>query len=232
MIELGAGRFGHIKYIDIEGLIGFAKQSDVLVETIVRIGDYIGKSTHVLFIWNYQGEEELDCPVSKFLTVGNYRSPVWDIDFGIQKLEEIALRAISPSINDPNTAMLAIRNMGEILFEVYDYCSEKKYFYDEDQKLRLILKERSFEEILYTSFYKILNFSRDQLSILSSIIEALTIIAEGKNIRTKKPINDFCIYAINGFNHKLLQYRDREFINTKLLKLAMYLEIPSQELFL
>ena len=231
-LEFSTEKFGHIQYIDTEGLINFAKRKDVIAETTVRVGDYIGKASPVLLIWNYGGEEELKCTVSKYMTIGNYKNTTWDIDFGLQKLEEVALRAISPSINDPNTAMLAVRNMGEILFEVCDYCSDKKYFYDQDQDLRLILNERSFEEVLYTSFYKILNFSRNQISVLSSVIEALTLIAEGKEKRNKDTLIDFCQYAANGFDQTILQKKDKEFINAKFQKIAMYLETEPEELFI
>ncbi len=213
-------------------MINFAKSKDVIAETVVKVGDYVGKASSVLLIWNYSGEEGLQCDVSKYITIGNYKSTTWDIDFGLQKLEEVALRAISPSINDPNTAMLAVRNMGEILFEVFDCCSDKKYFYDKDQNLRFILNERDFKEILYACFYKILNFSRNQISLLSSIIEALTLIAEGKNKKNQPILIEFCHYAARGFDKAILQKKDKDFINTKFKKIAKYLETDPENLII
>jgi len=231
-LELNSKKFGHMQYIDIEGLIKYAKDKDVIVETTVRVGDYIGKFSPVLLVWNHKQDEEIKCNVSKYFTIGNYKNTTQDLDFGIQKLEEIALRAISPSINDPNTAMLSVRNMGIILHEICSYCTGEKYFYNQKGNLRLILDEKSFGDILYSSFYKILNFSRNQISVLSTIIEAVTIIAEGKNRKARNTLFEFYRYAIGGFNQEILQKKDRKFINYKLEKIAKCLEIKPKHLLI
>ncbi len=230
--KLSANSSGHVQYIDTEGLIKFAKNNQVILETTVRIGDYVGKASIVLLIWNNKQEEELNCNISKYFTIGNYKNTAQDLDFGLQKLEEIALRAISPSINDPNTAMLSVRNMGTLLLEICKQYTGKKYFYDQQQSLRLILVERTFEDMLYSSFYKILNFSRDQISVFSAVLEVITIIAEHKDTRIKKLLVAFCKYAIDGFNHQILQQNDKDFLNNKLKTIAELLDIePKTILF-
>ncbi|MCG9479491.1 MAG: DUF2254 domain-containing protein [Actinomycetia bacterium] len=231
-IEIKARLYGHIQYIDIEGLMRFAREHNVLVETTVKIGDYVGKSTIVLLIWNHDMEKELKCNVSKYFSLGNYKSTSQDLDFGIQKIEEIALRAISPGINDPNTAMLGVRNMAVVMSEINHYCAGKKYFYDQKQNLRLILDERNYEEILYASFYKILNFSRNQISLFSTILEAISIIAENRDRRSRDTLYEFCKYTINGFNHQILQKKDRYFLNIKLEKIAKHLKVEPKKLLL
>ncbi|MDZ7838850.1 MAG: DUF2254 family protein [Actinomycetota bacterium] len=231
-IEIKAKSYGHIQYIDIEGLMRFARKHNVLMETTVRIGDYVGKSTTLLLIWNHDMEKEIKCNIFKYFTLGNYKSTSQDLDFSIQKIEEIALRAISAGINDPNTAMLGIRNMAVVMSEINHYSAGKKYFYDQKQNLRLILNERNFEEILYTGFYKILNFSRNQISLFSVILEAISIIAENRDPKSRDTLYEFCRYAINGFNHQVLQKKDRYFLNMNLEKIAKHLKVDPKQLLL
>ncbi|MGM0366001.1 MAG: DUF2254 domain-containing protein [Actinomycetota bacterium] len=230
--ELKSNKSGHVQYIDIEGLLNYAKDKDIIMETVVRLGDYVGKFSPVILVWNHNQDEEIKCNTAKYFTIGNYKDTAQDLDFGLQKLEEIALRAISPSINDPNTAMLSIRNMSIILFEICSYCTGKKYFYDQQQNLRLILDERTFEDILYSSFYKILNFSRNQISVFSTVIEAIAIIAEGKNRKARNTLIEFCRYAIGGFNLEMLQKKDRDFLNYRLQKIAKYLDAEPKQLLI
>jgi uncharacterized membrane protein len=52
------------------------------------------------------------------IRIGNERTMQQDIAFGLTMLEDIALRALSPGINDPNTAGAIIPQIGELLFEI------------------------------------------------------------------------------------------------------------------
>ena len=62
-----------------------------------------------------------------------------DIDLGIRKLVEIALRAISPAINDPNTAKNCIEEIGIILSKLAKHKLPSSYLTDDENKVRIIL---------------------------------------------------------------------------------------------
>jgi len=226
---------GHIQLFDIKGLIRLAIENDIIVETIKRVGDYVTESTPTFIVWNLKDEDEkqkIEPRLKKYISIGNYRNTAQDIDFSLQKLEEIALRAISAGINDPNTAILCIRNLGNILSKICGSYIGKIYFYDQNNDLRFILNDKDFEEILYSTFYKLLNFSRNQISILSSILEAILIISESKNNKVNEVLLNFSKYAIDGFNKNLLQENDIKFLNIKLKKIAEYLNIEASEILI
>ncbi len=231
-----APKAGHIQLFDLKGLIRLAAENDLIIETIKRVGDYVTVSTPIFIIWNIDDDKEkkekIGSSIKKYISIGNYRNTAQDIDFSLQKLEEIALRAISPGINDPNTAILCIRNLGNILSGICNNYTGKLYIYNDDNKLRLVLDNKDFEEILYSTFYKVLNFSRNQISILSSILEAVLIISESKNIKLNKILLSFSQYAINGFNKDLLQPHDIRYLNIKLKKIAEYLDVEESEILI
>jgi len=231
-----APRAGHIQLFNLKGLIRLATENGSMIETIKRVGDFVTGSTPIFIIWNIDDDEEkkekMESSIKKYVSIGNYRNTSQDIDFSLQKLEEIALRAISPGINDPNTAILCIRNLGNILSGICNSYTGKLYFYNKDDKLSLILDNKDFEEILYSIFYKLLNFSRNQISILSSVLEAILIISESKNIKLNKILFSFSQYAINGFNKELLQPQDIKYLNIKLKKIAEYLDIEESSILI
>jgi uncharacterized membrane protein len=234
--KIFAPKAGHIQLFDLKGLIKLAAENDSIIETIKRVGDYVTGSTNIIIIWNIDDDKEkkekIESSIKKYISIGNYRNTAQDIEFSLQKLEEIALRAISPGINDPNTAILCIRNLGNILSEICNNYTGKLYFYNDDNNLRLIIDNKDFEEILYSTFYKLLNFSRSQISILSSILEAILIISESKNIKLNKILLSFSQYAINGFNKELLQPQDIKYLNIKLKKIAEYLDIEESSILI
>ena len=219
---------GHIQIFDIKGLIKYSNGQDIIVEANKRVGDYVTEKSLIFLIWNIKDKDEKDkieSSLKKYYSIGNYRNTDQDIVFSLEKLEEIALRAISPGINDPNTAIHCIRNLADILLEISKSYTGKLYFYDKEENLRFVLNDTSFEEILYSTFYKILNSSRNMISILASILESIIIISEAKNDKIKKILYDFTVYAINGFDIKLLQDHDIQFLNLKIKKIAKNLNI-------
>ena len=111
------------------------------------------------------------------------------------------------------------------MLEISNSYIGKLYFYDKEENLRFVLNDTSFEEILYSTFYKILNSSRNMISILASILESIIIISEAKNDKIEKILYDFTVYAINGFDIKLLQDHDIQFLNLKIKKIAKNLNI-------
>ena len=234
--KIFAPKTGHIQLFDLKGLIKLAAENDSIIETIKRVGDYVTESTPIFMVWHIDDDKEkkekIESSIKKYISIGNYRNTDQDFDFSLQKLEEIALRAISPAINDPNTAILCIRNLGNIVSGISNSYTGKLYFYNDENNLRLILDNKDFEEILYSTFYKLLNFSRNQISILSSILEATLIISESKNTKLNKILFGFSQYAINGFNTELLQPQDIKYLNIKLKKIAEYLDVEESEILI
>lgn len=251
---------GHIRFYNIKGLINLAIENDVIIETTKRVGDYVTEFSPLFLIWNLENNEEdsnkdenipeqekeekngnhkesyeeklenIKSALKKMVSIGNYRNTYQDLDFSLQKLEEIALRAISPGINDPNTAILCIRNLGDVLSKICINYFGKLFFYDKENNLKLILDDKDFEEILYSTFYKILNFSRTQISILACVLEAILMIAESKNKKINEILFEFTKYSLDGFDKSLLREHDIKFLNAKIKNIASYLDMDKQKI--
>src|SRR5699024_10015275 len=91
----------------------------------------------------------------------------------LQKLVEIALRAISPAINDPHTAINCINRIGTTLSELSNDYKEVYYLADHDENLRILQYPKTFEDYLYKSFYQLIHFAQEDVSIYYSLIEVL-----------------------------------------------------------
>ncbi len=181
-----------------------------------------GKSTK-RELENKEGEVNEIENVEKFLNnvvIGNERSKDDDIEFGILKLTEVALKAISPGINDPNTAIFCINHLGLVMSRIAVSGIENTYHYNEEGHLRLILEDITFKELLYKTFFQICHYGREDVSVAGSILDALLIIAEGSPQEIKDQVWDFTSYVLGSFNEDLLQTEDKRFLNHKLARLA------------
>jgi uncharacterized membrane protein len=117
----GPGSTGYVRAIEFDRLVDAARQADVLIGLTFRAGEYVVADSDGVGI--YPGDRATPEPfaaVADAVEVGTDRTPVQDPDFGIRHLVEIAVRALSPGINDPYTAIAAINQLSASLARLMD----------------------------------------------------------------------------------------------------------------
>ena len=108
---LEASRFGYVAYVDFEKLSKGAGP-DGRIDVLVLPGDWVGPGDTVMRIADTsQTEEEL----LEHIVMGDVRSFDQDPVFGLQVMSEIAQRALSPGLNDPQTAVDVVRRQSRLL---------------------------------------------------------------------------------------------------------------------
>ncbi len=116
-----AGDNGYIQIIDYEKLAKLAKKHDRCLVMAVRTGDFVHRDM-VLAHWSAEsGVGPVDCPdedVHDAFALGGRRTPGHDLQFLVDELVEIGLRALSPGINDPFTAITALHWLGAATAEL------------------------------------------------------------------------------------------------------------------
>ena len=99
-IQIKSIKQGYIQYIELKHLTTLASKLNVIVKLEKAPGEYVEADTPLLTVINHnqtlEHEKFLHC-----LFITNDQESIQDVKLGIQKLSEIALRAISPAINDP-----------------------------------------------------------------------------------------------------------------------------------
>ncbi len=227
--ELHPEQSGYIQVIyDIE-LTKLADEYDIIVRAEKMIGDYVTENTIVFKFWQLNEEaekfteeklEEIKDKIRDNLVISNERSKKNDIEFGLLKLTEVALRAISPGINDPNTAIFCINQLGWVLSRIAVANLENTYYYNEKNELCFILEDISFWDLLYKTFYQLTHYGKQDVSVAGSIIDALIIIAEGSPQEIKEQVWKFSHYVLGGFDKNVLEQEDKKFLNHKIYRLA------------
>ncbi|MDE5413603.1 DUF2254 domain-containing protein [Alkalihalobacterium chitinilyticum] len=212
---------GYLQLIELEALIEQAKQDDVIIEMKFQLGDYVDTFTPFLHIWPLAKNIDSNSYLPYFL-IGHERVTVQDIDFGLTKLVEICLKALSPGINDPNTAVSCINELGKVLTVLGQKNVERAFYNDDKRALRLMLKQKHFRDYLYHSFYQIRHYANDDVSVISAIIEALIVIASHNDREVKQEIHSFSEYIIEGMNGMKFLSLDEHYLHQKLEKLAIH----------
>jgi len=137
------GHSGYVQVIDYDALVSIVADLDGLIEVRVQAGDYVLSHGHHIVLRTHRPlEDDHQGPIREAFTIGSQRTPAQDPRYGLSQLVEIALRALSPGINDPNTAIAVIDRLGSAFEVIFGRSSQQKVLSDEDDKVRVIA-ERS-----------------------------------------------------------------------------------------
>ncbi|WP_158734901.1 DUF2254 domain-containing protein [Alteribacillus sp. YIM 98480] len=209
---------GYIQNIDIEGMVKQAQKDDCIVRINANINDYIEKGGVFLSMW------ELDTPNNpktyhKFISIGPERSSKDTVEIAVTKITEIALRALSSGINDPNTAVNCIENLGKVLSHLGSKHLPRAFHNDEQRQLRVIMEKPDFSDYLYKCFYQIRQHGFKDISVLSAGLKALGVIAANNSDKIKDVVYKFTEYIMEGIDQESLLSWDKDYINRQLEEL-------------
>ncbi|WP_053073769.1 DUF2254 domain-containing protein [Bacillus sp. LL01] len=217
-IELRPKATGYVQVIDMEGLASKAKEHKFYIIFSKRIGDFVTERTMFAEVY-YTEKKPKDLDLTSYIEVGEERTPLQDGEFALQKLAEVALRAISPGINDPNTANNCIRYMSRLLIEFGEVDSEAISFLDDNKEKRVTIPQRTFEKILYTAFYQIRIYGERDISVVLTMLECLILTAEGSKKEVRNKIRNMWGFLVDSIKEELFEPLDLKMIEEKKQKL-------------
>lgn len=111
-IAVTAGGTGYIEIIDFDRLDDIARPEDVTINLQIRTGDFVHPAVPLLEVSGGTLDDRLADRLRDCFAIGSARTPTQDLEYLIDELVEIALRALSPAINDPFTAITSLHWLG------------------------------------------------------------------------------------------------------------------------
>ena len=120
--------------------------------------------------------------------IGPTRTLQQDVEFGIIQIVDIALRAMSPAINDPSTAISCIDQLSRIMILWISRSPPPSQYYGPPHVLRVIVPWMSFEGLLDTAFEQIRHYAVADAAVSLRLMRAFFDIAsttEDSELRTK-----------------------------------------------
>lgn len=215
--SIATGKAGFIGYIYFEELVEFAEKNKMEVEVLASIGDYIHENKSIVNIYM---TESADFPVNDFFVIGDERTSEQDIEFALQKLVEISLRAISPGINDPNTANDIVIRLGNLLGKIGNLRTDAVVLTDQEGNGRIMYPYPEYQEILYKVYYQFAYYGKEDISVLGALTDSLIITAESVPEKHHSDLWDIQLYVLEGVDTKNLKSMDRLFLQKKIDILA------------
>jgi len=176
---VGALEDGYLQLIDSDALMALASEEDLLLRLERRPGHYIVKGRAMVMVW--PGDRVTEALVEKVnaaFVMGDQRTASQDVEFPFHQLVEIAVRALSPGINDPFTAIACVDRLGSGLCRLARRGMPSTYRFDDNRQLRLVAPGSKFAGIVDTAFNQIRQSARSNPAVAIRMLDAIAQIAD------------------------------------------------------
>lgn len=173
-----AAESGYIQLFDQESLLELAAHRDLVVRMEHCVGDFVVAGTPLASVCgNTKVAAEIADTVQEAFTISRTRTLEQDVMFGVRQIVDIALRALSPSLNDPTTAILCVDYLTTILRQLAGRRMGPRQCFVAG-KLRLVARHPAFSDVLELAFGEVRANAGSQVLILRRIMRGLDALYE------------------------------------------------------
>jgi uncharacterized membrane protein len=170
---------GYLQLINHQSLVRLAAAADTVICLEHRPGHFLVRGHRFATVWPGDAAPLVRQRLGRAHMIGSHRTLTQDVSFGIDQLVEIAIRALSPAVNDTFTALTCIDWLGENLCKVVAGWHPARVHRDERGYIRVISAEPAYDRLVRRAFEKIRQASHGMPAVMIRQLEALArIMAE------------------------------------------------------
>jgi len=173
-----SGNSGYVRFIDAKRLVAMAKTYHVKIRVLRRVGQFIPAGVP-LVVLSKPGNlpEEAIADFRWAFDLGPSRTLQQDIEFGVLQIVDIALKAISPAVNDPTTAISCVDQLSRILIRFVARERPESLLYDPPGVVRVSIQWIDFERLLDSAYEQIRMYSKGDVAVSLRLLRALGDVA-------------------------------------------------------
>ena len=169
---------GYIRFVDTRRLVAMAKHYHVTIRVLRRVGHFVPAGIPLMMVskgnrLSPEGTAEL---LAAF-DLGPTRTLQQDVEFGVLQIVDVALKAISPAVNDPTTAINCVDQLSRILIRFASREPPEDLLYDPPGIIRASIGWMRFERLLEAALEQIRMYSKSDVAVSLRLLRALGDIA-------------------------------------------------------
>ena len=170
---------GYLQLVDDDHLMHTAVEHDLVIKLAHRPGSFVYGGAVAATVWPLErADDDVSDRINDALELGQVRTQDQDLEFLLNQLVGMAVRALSPALNDPFTAMACIDRLGEALCLLGNRNMPSAYRYDRDGRLRVITSPLTFAEVVSISFDEIWAYGSADERVRLQLHKAFDMMAQ------------------------------------------------------
>jgi uncharacterized membrane protein len=210
---------GYIRYVNVKHLVELARAYRVALHLERRVGQDVPAGVPIMRVSKPERvPPDRELHLIAAFDIGPTRTLQQDIEFGIIQIVDIGLRAMSPAVNDPSTAISCVDQLSRIMIRWTGRSPPPSHYYAPPHVLRLTVPWMTFEGLLDTAFEQIRHYAAADVAV---------------SLRLMRAFNDIAGATVHGDQRRLLLERARRVVTgcsghlpkDELVKLQQRLEV-------
>ncbi|HEX7444629.1 MAG TPA: DUF2254 domain-containing protein, partial [Acidimicrobiales bacterium] len=176
--EIAAATSGYLQAIDHLRLVRIAAKHGAVIRIAHRPGHFVVKGRPLAIVWPAGAAPGIDRAMQRAHAVGPSRTLAQDLQFAIDQLVEIAIRALSPAVNDTYTAVTCIDWLGDAMCKLVSSGLPDGIYRDGRGQIRLVEQALTYDRVINRAFDKIRQAGRGMPAVMIRQLENLAKVAE------------------------------------------------------
>lgn len=215
-IEIYANKSGYLFEIDYKGLMEKLDRGKCQLTVEKKINEYVSKGMYIARLHTYDDfklddedrQDYLD-KLSESLVINYNKNDLKDYHHELTKLVEIAMMALSPGVNDPNTAIEVIEKISLLLGKLFSTVN----FYlviDENEDTKIIYNGYTVEEELFLAYSQIIHYGKEDPRLSQALLKGLYIVYMVAGRSCKGEVEDYLSYVYTSCKEALTSPMDKK----------------------
>ena len=168
-------------------------------------GQFISGETRVATVYQENPEDlarETAGDLQQYITAGNKRTEAQDFSFTIQKIVEIALKSISPAINDPNTAIHCLKIIGLLLRDLSDIRNGYIVLSAKNDDDTVVCEAYDFKILLHDAYHQIFFYGQSTPAVMLAVFKSLQFAKAKASEENLLIIDDYALMFFEELKNK------------------------------
>ncbi|HEV2149116.1 MAG TPA: DUF2254 domain-containing protein [Longimicrobiaceae bacterium] len=214
-VRVCARQAGYLQVVDQDSLFELGEKKQVVIGMEPKIGEYVLQGRPLASVWT-EGRlgEELEQAIRKAFVLGPERTPEQDVEFGMIQISDIAIKSLSPSVNDPTTAIRCIDRLSEILAE-FGTRNPPEPRRTRDGVVRFVASYTTFDAAVKVAYDDIRHFGASIPLVAEHLLEVLSELVTLVPAERRQPLVSQAQAVLYTARQEIENPRDREAVEQK-----------------
>ncbi|MEJ5913665.1 DUF2254 domain-containing protein [Pseudokineococcus sp. 1T1Z-3] len=180
-------RAGSLVAVDHAALVRVAEKADAVVEVLPAVGDYVPDGSPLLHVWGPQFPPRA---LRRAVTVDVERQVDRDVAYGLRLLTDVGLRALSPAVNDPTTAVQALDRVHDVLRLLATRAMPAQQRRDSTGAVRVLMQPSRWEDLVSLAVDEVRQAGAGQVQVLRRLRALLLDVRESAPAHRRGPLDE------------------------------------------
>ena len=229
-VPVMSGATGYVQNFNPAALLRLASKEEIILRVEQSVGEFATAGVPLI-----SADRELDEAVRdrlrRLFTIGEFRVITNDPEFGVRQIVDIAVKALSPGVNDTSTAATCIDYLGSILSFVASRRAASSFRTDDKGAVRLIAPTLDFATLVAKAFDEIRLSAAGNVTILVQMLAVIGRIADATRRPARKQVAlDYARLVVNAADRTVETRYDRLRVNERIVRIRPALDADARDL--